>query len=332
MVAVIFRYCSIIAVLYALALSSCTQAVFAEDGASSGNSTDGASTPGVLFVGSTPCEEKIRGLVGVPADARADLMAWKLNLRRNPSTDLPETYDLRCDYGMTAAGKPGLVTGIQHLERQGTWTISKGIKSDPDAIVIDLDGKLSLLQVGSNILHVLNPDRTLMTGNGGWSYTLNRNEVSEPRVDATLALSQPNLNYDLSPLSSGSQVYGIFHGRTPYHGIARELAVAADPASTKLKWMVTLYHNKDTHEPTTYKVEGSLFRSGARTGKWSIIRGAAHDADAIVYRLEHDTQPPILFFRGDDNVLFFLDQKMEPLVGNAEFSYTLDRRRQIRLW
>jgi len=36
-------------------------------------------------------------------------------------------------------------------------------------------------------------------------------------------------------------------------------------------------------------------------------------------------QSPLLLMKGDDNVLFFLSQKREPLVGHSEFSYTLNR-------
>jgi hypothetical protein len=36
---------------------------------------------------------------------------------------------------------------------------------------------------------------------------------------------------------------------------------------------------------------------------------------------------PLLGMRGDDDVLFLLDAQGRPRTGNAEFSYTLNRRR-----
>jgi hypothetical protein len=36
-------------------------------------------------------------------------------------------------------------------------------------------------------------------------------------------------------------------------------------------------------------------------------------------------QSALLLLKGDDNVLFLLNQKREPLVGHADFSYTLNR-------
>jgi hypothetical protein len=70
----------------------------------------------------------------------------------------------------------------------------------------------------------------------------------------------------------------------------------------------------------------ALFRQNVREGTWSITRGAATDPNATVYRLAPtQTEPALLLMKGADNVLFFLNQKQEPMVGHAEFSYTLNR-------
>jgi hypothetical protein len=181
--------------------------------------------------------------------------------------------------------------------------------------------------VDRNVLHVLNRDRSLMMGTGGWSYTLNRTECFEVPGELALALARPSLSYSISPLATGASVFGVFEGRTPCRGISRMLQLGDDPASIKAKWRVTLFQDPDTEVPTTYKVEGSLFWQAAREGKWTIERGTESDSNAIVYRLEPShTQPAILLLKGDDNVLFFLDQDGKPMVGHAEFSYTLNRR------
>jgi hypothetical protein len=79
--------------------------------------------------------------------------------------------------------------------------------------------------------------------------------------------------------------------------------------------------------PTVYKVEGSLHPRGAREGSWTLIRGTQKDPNASVYRLEPTrTEPALLLLKGDDNVLFLLDQNRSPLVGNGDFSYALNRR------
>lgn len=263
-----------------------------------------------VFVGTTPCTETIRPLLQIPADANSELIRWELTL-------LPAGYKLRCEHESTTN------KGTKVIQKEGTWTATKGIKSNPDAVVYELNGAVALFQLDSNILHILNPDRSLMIGHGGWSYTLNRKEAAEKAPDPRLALMQPDMSYQIAPLATGPNVFGVFEGRTPCQGIARELKVRVDPANTKVKWRVTLYQNPDTRAPTTYKIEGSLHRRTSREGTWSISSGA----EGTIYRLaQTDTEPAILLLKGDDHVLFFLDQNRKPRVGHADFSYTLNRR------
>jgi hypothetical protein len=278
------------------------------------------------FVGSSPCGESIRQLLRIPADADSDLIQWKLTLRQDPKTKAPAGYKLHCDHGKTVPGTPGLSGARTAVRREGHWKISKGTKSATDAVVYELDGAVALVKVAHDILHVMNPDRSLMVGNGGWSYTLNRAESAEKPGDPDLPT--PSLSYTISPAATGPTVFGIFEGRSPCLGIARELKLAEDAGGIKAKWRVTLYHNPVTLAPTTYKVEGSLHRKGAREGKWTIQRGNDADRNAIVYCLAppSESAAPLYLLKGDDNVLFFLNQKRNPLVGHADFSYTLNRR------
>ena len=279
------------------------------------------------FVGSTPCGEVIRQLLRIPSNAESDLIRWKLTLYQDEKTRAPSRYGLRCEYGLTSPGKPGLAGDATTLERQGTWRTRKGTKSNAEAIVHELTGAVSLFEVDANVLQVLNPDGSLMIGNGGWSYTLNRADHAEKPVDEALAVSQPEMSYQISPVATGPTVFGVFEGRTPCQGIARELRIPVSAASTKTKWRVTLHQNSETHAPTTFKMEGSLFRRGAREGTWSIRRGTEADANAVTYRLAPtEAQPAVFLLKGDENVLFFLSQNQRPLVGHDEFSYTLNRR------
>jgi hypothetical protein len=279
------------------------------------------------FVGSSPCGESIQRLLHIPADAKSELMQWQLILYQDPKTRAPAGFRLRCDYGPTVPGLPGLGKTRQTIERQGRWNITKGTESNADVVVYELAGAVALFKLDDNILHVLNRDRSLMNGTGGWSYTLNRTEAAEKQVDPQLAATAPDMSYTISAVATGPAVFGVFEGRTPYHGIARELKAAAHPAATKAKWRVTLYHDPKTLEPTKYKVEGYFFRQGAREGVWTIERGAEGDSKASVFRLASIKKGSDLFLlKGDENVLFFLDRERKPLVGHAEFSYTLNRR------
>ena len=108
--------------------------------------TSSAADPSVfgVFAGSSPCGDAIRQLLGISSDVPADLVQWKLTLYQDPKTLAPARYELRYDYGSTAAGKPGLATGVKTFQQQGTWALGKGIKSNPDAVVYELNGAVSL--------------------------------------------------------------------------------------------------------------------------------------------------------------------------------------------
>jgi hypothetical protein len=94
----------------------------------------------------------------------------------------------------------------------------------------------------------------------------------------------------------------------------------------KSKWRVTLYQDPETLAPATYKVEGTLYRQSAREGTWSMSHGTATDPNVTIYKLNPtQTQPALFLLKGDDNILFFLNQNREPLIGHADFSYTLNR-------
>ena len=56
------------------------------------------------------------------------------------------------------------------------------------------------------------------------------------------------------------------------------------------------------------------------------MRGTKTDPEAIVYQLDSD-QPKVSVYllKGDDNVLFVLDQERNYRVGDSYLSYTLNR-------
>jgi hypothetical protein len=122
---------------------------------------------------------------------------------------------------------------------------------------------------------------------------------------------------------NGLSVYGVFDGRSPCKEISKQLQMSVDADCFKLKWRLTLYHDAATSKPATYKLEGTLFRKKVREGSWSVVRGTKTDPQALVYRLHGDN--PIYLLKGDENVLFFLDDEKTLLQGDAQFSYTLNR-------
>ena len=282
-----------------------------------GGGVAAASPDSMEYVGYSPCTTPVKAVVPVTCDAETGLVHWRLQLHRNPSSHAPTTYDLWIEYGETANNANGIARGLKTIKREGKWSMAG---SGPRATV-KLDGLLSFTHLGPGLIHPLNADGSLMTGNGGWSFTLSNAASLEKPADRSKAASMPEVSYQLTPLASGPAVHGVFEGRTPCQGVSRELKIEAHPACEKLKWRVTLYQEAD--KPTTYKAEGSLFKARMREGRWSSSSGPL----GVAYKLEGaGGAPPIQLLRGDDDVLFFLGQNGALLMGSADFSYTLNRR------
>ena len=93
----------------------------------------------------------------------------------------------------------------------------------------------------------------------------------------------------------------------------------------KAKWELVLYRDPNTLAPTTYKLRGTFYRERVKEGKWIIVRGTKTEPDAVVYRLDpDDPRESLSFLRADDNILLFLDKERNLMVGNGDFSYTLN--------
>jgi hypothetical protein len=125
---------------------------------------------------------------------------------------------------------------------------------------------------------------------------------------------------------SKHKLLGIFDGRTPCNVLAAYLNEPARPDCIKIKWRLSLFVDSITNEPTRYELIGITYKKdNPRIGNWEIQRGSHTDPEAIVYELKEEGRPTLFFQRGDDNILFFLDKDRKLLVGNRDFSYTLNR-------
>jgi len=125
-------------------------------------------------------------------------------------------------------------------------------------------------------------------------------------------------------IPTGRTVYGAFEGRIPCKEISKQLNVATSDACTKRKISILLYQDPATQSPTTFKVSG--LGTAVGDGQWHILKGMPGNANAVVYQLDIGKEK-LYLFKGDDNVLFVLDKDKNFLLGNAEFSYTLNRVR-----
>jgi hypothetical protein len=150
--------------------------------------TSSAESPGQTatvsgeFVGTTPCDERTREFLGgLNAAAPCHCVTWHLTLITNQQTRLPATYLLVAKYGLPGRNDPNQIEAGPTVKLDGTYEIIRGTASNPEATVCHLYGKggrsLRLVRLGDHLLHFSASDNRLMTGNAGWSYTLNRKGI-----------------------------------------------------------------------------------------------------------------------------------------------------------
>lgn len=285
------------------------------------------STTLSVFSGTSLCAEIARPLLNIPAEAQCDRTKWNLTLYVNPRTQSPTTYRLSSEYGYHIDNRTLIMKGSN--VREGNWSIATGVKADRYATVYQLDPSdpqrtIAFQRIDSNIIHLLDRDRSLVIGSAAQSFTLSR---IDKLTDAAFALEEVSIKRLAStPNTHTSAPVRVFSGRTPCREVARQLKhpVAAD--CMKLKWELTLNQDPKTSNPTTFKMRGTLFRDFDREGKWAILQGRPADANATIYRLDFDkVEKPLFLLKADDNILFFLHNNGSFMVGNSDFSYTLNR-------
>lgn len=273
-----------------------------------------ATQPGdTHYIGSTPCQDAVRQFVGgLPAAAPCHAITWRLSFVE------AKRWTLAATYGVPAPANPNAMVDGPTVRLEG------GLVQTPDGYRLERRGSrsLSFRRLSDGLIHVTSGGR-LMVGTAGWNYTLSRADLAEQAVSPSTA---PDLSYSISARASGSDVFGIFEGRTPCAGIATELGIAIAPGCMKVKWRVTLMQDPATRQPTTYKVESSLHRQHPREGSWRISGGSPASPGSVVYELAGtEREAAIRLMQGDAGVLFFLDQRGRMLIGNLDFSYTLNR-------
>jgi hypothetical protein len=138
----------------------------------------------------------------------------------------------------------------------------------------------------------------------------------------------------------GEPVLGVFEGITPCSNEKPPIPqIAENVDCEQMIWKLTLYQDAATGNPTTYQLSSAyglsqqgttgLQRGGTQKdleGKWTIIQGTQANPNAVIYQLNpDDPQAAINFVKMDDNILHLLNQDESLMVGNAAWSYTLNR-------
>ena len=249
------------------------------------------------YTASTPASSIVRAFLGISLTDSIDFIRWKLSL-----TDLK--YSLECNYGISKPNTNG-------FNNEKKIALSGNVKRENNNYILE-NGKnvLQLAKLNANLLHILNNDNTLLIGGGGWSYALNN--------IAPTATNQINLTAKQSVLKDSI----VFQGRT----LCGDFSINRPSQNCiKMKWLILFYANKN--EPTTYLLNRSNMlplEYPGKKGTWKIIAGKD---GRIIYELTPDKGTiPTYLLKLDEGVLIFTDAKGNLLVGNHDFSYTLNRR------
>ena len=277
-----------------------------------------------IFEGTSPCNADASEFLQIPANSKCDQVKWKLILNIDESSK-PATFILERDYGYYPDNVITKLMGKISIE--GKWKIEKGTKVNPSAIVYQLQSgnhNISFQLLDGNLLHLLNDDKSLAVGNDGHSFTLSKSPII---VKNHTSYNPPTLAKSLATGFKGDSVR--FVGKTPCKELAAKLNISSSIDCFKLKWDLILFQDPEKNYPTTYELRRTGHRESVIKGKWIVSKATKTNPDAIVYQLDPDKpNESLLLLKGDDNVLFFLDANRNLLVGNGDFSYTLNRLRK----
>ncbi len=284
--------------------------------------TSVASSPNVdVFAGTSPCTEFVKPKLEIPRGENCDRIKWRVSLFDSGK------YDLTREWGFHIDNRTYLPKGTASFT--GTWKIGKGRTGDPNGVVVQLDGdkpnSIGFALFDQNILHLLDPNKSLTLGDSGASYTLSRTGKSAFLPNGTSGATDRDETAETN-----------FSGRSPCREIAQQINHPVDADCFKLKWSINFYRDQQTRTPTTYRLWGTLYRNEARgtetirEGKWKVTKGTKNDPNAIVYELDSfGSDGPILLLKADRDVLFFTTKDGRVLVGNEDFSYTLNRGEKL---
>jgi hypothetical protein len=251
-----------------------------------------------VFSASTPANNTVRNFIGIPLSDSVDFIRWRLTINGNH-------YDLQCNYGIGQPNTNGFIDGGiktritgECLKQARYFQFKNGSKL------------LEAIELNDDLFHLVDASRHLLIGTGGWSYTINNIAASKPRaivVDASPALQVDSM---------------VYAGRTPCNIPGQ---VPRSPNCYKLKWLLVLYFNADKKTPGSFKLMGTLWRpEGGNTGTWEIKTSAA---GGTFYQLNDNTGNGHLYLlKLDENILVFADADGNAMVGNADFSYTLNAK------
>jgi hypothetical protein len=251
------------------------------------------------YTGSTPAAPVVRSFLGIALADSIDFIRWQLFIN-------DDQYHLHANYGIGKPNTNGFINDGIKIELSGKlkreknyWSLQNGDKT------------LKTVELNDNLLHLLDVDNNMLVGNGGWSYTLNSltHSVTD---EVSVTAKQTALKDSMS-----------FEGRTP---CSVPGVFAPGTLCYKIKWYIVFYGRNN--EPAGFKILGTRWRKeGGITGNWKISKGKN---GGIIYQLNYGLSDGkgngvLYLMKLDEGVLIFTDANGKLLVGDEDFSYTLNR-------
>lgn len=284
----------------------------------------GASPPRTIvrdsaaFVASTPCDAAAKSLLAIAPGEACDFVRWNLSIRE----DVRE-FALRVQFGEAQPNTLGFTGGGETRSFSGTYEIATRADTGGTRTIYRLgrgpsQPPIALLEVNDNLFQILDAHGEPMLGNGGWSFSLNREQPIRPAPNPAFTLTS-------RPFETGA-VQTVFEGRTPCREVAVRVGLETVAGCFKVKWNLTLNRDPATHRPTTYQLDRTGHRGAPIVGRWAVVEAAGLDNAPAIVRLDPGSPTSLSFLALDDSLLFFLDENDRLLPGNGDFSYTLNRR------
>jgi hypothetical protein len=277
----------------------------------------------LILVGCTPGDPLMKSMLNILPITNVDFIRWNVNLKSQQ--DGSHTFIINLVFGEARQNTEDFEDGGEKLSFEGYYTITQVIDGKINKTIYTLHSNkvnpILLLKINDNLFHFLSPGDQLMVGNQRWSYTLSRKDPIESKGLPVFAMPTELLN------ATDKQI--IFEGRTPCLKSGTENSFDIIPGCLKVKWLLTLNRDPVSLQPTTYRLHLTSDKNTESEGTWTIIKGSPSNSEAIIYQLDPDKPGKSLsLLAADENVIFFLGSSDQLLTGNADFSYTLNKKKR----
>lgn len=241
-----------------------------------------------IYIGSTPADVVVREFLNISLNDSIDFIRWNINLEK-------ETYLLSCNYGIGKQNTNGFINGGKQISLSGNLE-----KRSNYYVLHYRNRQLQLHSMNASLLHIADNNCKLLTGNAGWSYTLSIETASS----STIILPAASITIQDS---------AVYVGRTPCIPVIDK---QTGNDCYKQKWKIVLYVNK------SFELRGTLTDHKVKKGNYVMTKNREGKA---LYHLQYDDEH--LYLQPlSTNLLAFTNNTGDLLVGNADFSYTLNRK------